>query len=197
MTRNKNYYYGKSLIFAGLAALILSFGLVLACCDTGTGTSPSDQEARVAEINSLLTEHATVDTRSITVRFDVQNGGWGLWKTWGIVSSQDDTILATDCRDYANDYSITLKVPTSDEYVNIRWSGSTYLTTTPEKDTFVKGKMSLRSSKSVYFVGIDYNGAGDVETTHLYDVTVEKDWAGNNADWNAALDKAAGSSIVG
>jgi len=105
----------------------------------------------------------------------VKNGGWGLVWSEGIVSSEDDSILVYDMGQYANDYTITIKVTEKDKYLNVRWRGS--------DNTFVKAKMLPCREMIV----LDYNGKGKVATVMLYDVRVSAgDRDGFYRDWDDA-----------
>jgi len=128
--------------------------------------------------------------RRITVKFDVRNGGWGLSKSEGIVSTQDDICyLEYDHDICANDFTITLPVPVGDEYLNVRWRGDDFILS---DDTYVKAKMKAEDGT----ITIDYNGYGWVETKNLYDVQVAGDFDIYNnqsviaADWEAAKNRS-------
>jgi len=101
--------------------------------------------------------------RTIKVKFEVKNGGWGLWKSEGIVSTQDDiSYLVYDHEDFANDYTITIPVPEDDEYLNVRWRGWDGAA----GETHVRAKMKAESGT----ITLDYNGHRKVATKNLYDV---------------------------
>jgi len=106
--------------------------------------------------------------RKIKVKFEVKNGGWGLWWSEGIVSTQDDSYLEYAKASCANDFTITLPVPQDDEYLNIRWWAMAYL----DEGTLIKAKMKAESGT----ITLDYNGRGKVATKNLYDVRVDRVW---------------------
>jgi len=107
-------------------------------------------------------------TRRIDVKFNVKNGGFGLTKSEGIVSSQDDDYLVYDHGTCANDYTITIPVPPEDEYLNIRWKCTDGLVGA----TYVKARMKAESGT----ITLDYNGVAmsgpKVATKNLSDVAV-------------------------
>jgi len=95
--------YGKRKgTFIGLAALVLSFGLVLGACEHGLHSN--DEEATGADYSS--------GRKTIRVKFEVKNGGDLLLGSEGIISTQDDTYLVRDHDAFANDFTIT--IPKSD-----------------------------------------------------------------------------------
>jgi len=117
--------------------------------------------------------------RIIKVKFDVKNGGYGLWASYGIVSTQDDSYLVYDHDVGANDFDIAIPVPVSDEYLNIRWKGTDSL----QRDTYLKAKMKAESGT----ITVDYNGKGKVSTKNLYDAGSSSDWKG---EWEEAKKRA-------
>jgi len=213
--------FGKrKAAFIGLATLVLSFGLILGACDHGLHThdettaassevteavgsvnTPHAKAANIVDaVNGLLNELQT-NFKTIKVKFEVQNGGGGLWGTEGIVSTQDDTYLVRDSDEYANDFTISITVPASDQYLNIRWRASEYevsAANTTKARTYVTAKMPV-SGAGNYTIGLDYNGIGEVATTNLYDVQVGWNYNKDNGipteqftefqnAWNRAID---------
>jgi len=141
-----------------------------------------------------VTKTPVDELRTVTVKFEVQNGGtWGLDCTRGIVSTQDDTYLVHDGDDFANDFTIGITVPASDQYLNIRWEAI------PESSrvvpTYLKAKMYVGGAGN-YIIGLDYNGGGSVATANLYDVSIVQNWNGHeghtdyNSDWNHAYNNS-------
>jgi len=138
-------------------------------------------------------------SKTIDVKFEVENGGGGLWYSAGIVSTQDDTYLVYDSDCYASDFTITITVPASDQYLNIRWAAKEYefLTDNSKKMTFVTAKMPV-SVAGNYTIGLDYNGIGSVATSNLNDVHIVTNYnmdSGANADQNADWRNAVSRSI--
>jgi len=105
-------------------------------------------------------------TKTIKVKFIVRNGGGGLINSRGIVSSQEDKCAVYDYDDFANDFHITVTVPASDRYLNIRWKAFQIW----GLQTFVKAKIVVGGGGN-YSITLDYNDGGEVATDNLYDVT--------------------------
>jgi len=137
-------------------------------------------------------------TKTIKVKFIVKNGGGGLINSRGIVSSQEDKCAVYDYDDFANDFHITVTVPASDRYLNIRWKAYELW----GLQTFVKAKMVVAADGN-YSITLDYNDGGEVATDNLYDVTsatldgselgksFEKDFY---AAWRAATEEKGSDS---
>jgi len=128
----------------------------------------SNAWARAAKVS--MPQPVIPGTREITVRFEVLNGGWGLTKSYGIVSTQDDSYLLINNGVSSGDYDITIPVSPGDEYLNIRWKGKTV-----EGDTVLKAKMKAESGT----ITVDYQGYNDimqpsVAVNNLYDVEIDK-----------------------
>jgi len=208
--------------FLGLAAVLLSFSLVFAACD-----SPAGMDADSGKITPIVVEPYDPsnppeipydppgiyppdrpitqsfwdgDRKKIKVKFEVGNGGWGLWGNRGIVSTQDDKYLVKDLDYGAQDFDITLdKIHDGDKYLNIRWAGSY---TPVRSDFIVKAKLALpdapdwEKSTMEFSVGIDFNhdllGSGwNIKTKNLYDVITYKiDNVLKDPDFGDALKRA-------
>jgi len=133
--------------------------------------------------------------RRIKVKFEVKNGGAGLLKSEGIVSTQDDiSYLVYDHDVFANDFTITLPVPKDDEYLNVRWRGVDGFWGA----TYVRARMKAESGT----ITLDYNGVAmgpKVATKNLSDVAVGDYYYGENTsyrvcfgpDWEDAKKRAA------
>jgi len=172
---NKNFVRNPILGFLGMAAIALLFGLAATGCDTTTGTAPEEETDVGADYSS--------GSKKIYVKFEVQNGGWGLSFTRGIVSTQDDTYLVRDEDEWANDFTIGITVPASDEYLNIRWLG----TDINSSRTFLRAKMPVGGAGK-YTIGLDYNGRGSVATSNLNTVAIDATYS--SEDWTNSWNKA-------
>jgi len=106
--------------------------------------------------------------KHMSITFEVYNGGEGLHYTYGIVSTQDDTYLVKESKSFATDYTITITVPTSDTYLNIRWEAQPELS----GQTYVTGKLAIGATAESHTIILDYNGFGNIATNYLYDVKV-------------------------
>jgi len=159
------------------AVFLLSFGLALAgCISCNDGLSAADVAAAGTDTSGDVTADDSGVTppaagyvpgrKEVKVKFEVKNGGYGLLKSGGIVSAQDDSYLVYNNASYANDFTIKIMIPSGDEYVNIRWKGEDWIS--PE--TYVKAKMKIHKSDGAYIIVIDYNGFAKVATEYLYDV---------------------------
>jgi len=179
--RIQNLLKGKLNSFRDLAAVLPSFsmafaviaaaGMIAAGCEspawTGigdAGTAPAEAAASVpgsAGGREPAADYAA-DGKHIKVKFKVKNGGFGLWLSKGIVSTQDDNYLVLNEASFANDFTITITAPESDEYLNIRW----FCLDPRYMETVLKAKMKPESGT----ITLDYNGGNKVETKNLYDV---------------------------
>jgi len=131
-----------------------------------------------AYLKKRVADNEVKGTRTIKVKFEVLNGGYGLLNSYGIVSTQDDGYLVYDHDTCANDFTITIPVPPEDEYLNIRWKGTDIW----HCDTCVNAKMKAESGT----ITLDYNGHKKVATKNLYDVRT-----GNFPyDWKSAENRA-------
>jgi len=160
-------------MFAVFAAAVM----VLAGCDSLVGTVNGNESASKVTPAPVFAGAGdyTGPVKEIKVRFEVKNGGMGLWSSRGIVSTQDDSHLVYNKELFANDYTIKIEVPVSDEYLNVRWMGEEWLT-----DAFVKAKMKAESGT----ITLDYNGRARVAVKNLYDVRVSGDSRGElYLDW--------------
>jgi len=157
MANNKFFNRKLRFGFHGLAALLLFYGFALAGCDNAAGILPDDETSDYAS-----------DRKTISIKFEVQNGGSGLDDSAGIVSDPDDTYLVCDSDVFANDFTITITVLASYPYLNIRWKG---ITVWLNEKTYLYAKTAVQGGGK-YTIGIDFNGTGNVATTNLYDVHV-------------------------
>jgi len=146
--------------------------MVTAGCESPSGEGGDKAvftEAAASESAAGTIESAAGTVRKIRVKFRVLNGGWGLYDTRGIASTEDDSYLEMNTGDWAGDFHITLWwVPVSDRYLNIRWKAMDTWT----DYTYVKAKMPINSAESEYVITLDYNGVAEVATKNLYDVRV-------------------------
>jgi len=164
-------------------AVFAAAGMVLAGCDNLAGSGSGKDEAAFAETTATESAGGTIagsatGTKTVKVKFEVKNGG----SNAGIVSTQDDSYLVygRDIFNAGNDYTITITVPASDEYLNIRWKGlGAFLV----DNTYLKAKMKAESGT----ITLDYNGVGKVATKNLYDVYVTTTYS---QDWEDAEKRA-------
>jgi len=149
-------YGRRKAAFIGLAALLLSFGLVLGSCENGLQSNSESTKADFSDDLIDAINDALNGVKRISVKFEVTNGGAGLLCSDGIVSTQDDTYLKYDGDIFANDFTITITVPVDDEYLNIRWVGqeANYL-------TYIQGKLPVTGAGK-YTIYIDYCGVGNI-----------------------------------
>jgi len=197
--------------FRGLAAVLPSFGMAFAViaaagmieagCDNLAGAGNGYDEAAPQEASGFAPESAgerepaadyTLAIRTITVRFKVKNGGWGLLWSTGIVSTQNDSYSLIHRRENcADDFDIYIVVPAKEKYLNIRWKAFGVWS----KITYLKAKMALAGDEARnYTIVLDYNGQGKVATKNLYDVSVSvKDV---NNDFSNALERASKDPFV-
>jgi len=166
-------------------AVFAAAGMMAAGCDSLAG-SGDDGEAVFAEAGALALNSAgegqsndTIAKKTIKVKFEVLNGGAGLWLNAGIVSTQDDSYLVFNKNSASKDFTITIAVPASDEYLNVRWWGNNFWLFS---DTYLKAKMKPESGT----ITVDYNGRGKAATKNLYDVSVTT----KSGDWRDALERA-------
>jgi len=144
-------------------------GMVLAGCESPAGVGNGYDDVVSTEASaSVLNSAGDGAAKKIKVKFNVKNGGSSLMRSDGIVSTQDDSYLVCDWDAFANDFDITITVPASDEYLNIRWKGLDFW----GNGTYVKAKMKPESGT----ITLDYNGKGKVATKNLYDVRVDGIW---------------------
>jgi len=175
-------------ILAAFAAAVM----VLAGCGSPAGMWDGDDGGPVRETGGRALKSAGSGTdavKIIKVKFDVRNGGTGLWKSGGIVSTQDDSRLIYNEGSFSRDYTITITVPAKDEYLNIRWWGDDFWL----EGTYVKTKTKAETGTII----LDYNGCGEVATSgNLYDVRVSDTWDKRSnltelaADWEKASKRA-------
>jgi len=121
----------------------------------------------------------------IKVKFNVKDCGWGIWKSEGIVSTQDDISYLVYNHDvFDNDFTIAIPVPQDDEYLNIRWRCWDGVA----GETFVRARMKAESGT----ITLDYNGNLKVTTKNLYDVAVGPYYGKNNLgkDWDDAKNRS-------
>jgi len=148
-------------------AVFAAAGMMAAGCDSLAGSGVGDEAVFTETAGSVLNSAGSGTTKKIKVKFEVKNGGvWGLVWSYGIVSTQDDSYLVYDWDVCANDFYITITVPASDEYLNIRWKGNE-----GGFSTYVRAKMKAESGT----ITLDYNGnagSGKVATKNLHDVKV-------------------------
>jgi len=199
---------------AWLAAVLPSFGLAFAVfaaagmaaagCDNLTGVDNRYDEAASAEAAAEaggsvtggaggITAFSAAAFKTINVKFEVLNGGLGLIKSCGIVSNQDDRYLVYDGAICANDFTVTIMVPASDEYLNVRWRGNDI-----GQDVVVRGKMKAESCT----VEVDFKLIGYPDTKNLYDVRRGYVTLGDNKtefyyDWEDAYGRAVHKGVYG
>jgi len=179
--------------FLRLTAVLLSFGLAFAGCDTGmagpdiSAMNADADNSAVAGLNAVSS-----DTKKIGVKFLICNNGIALKGSAGIVSTADDTYLASGKEAFADDYYITIPVPRADSYVNIRWQGTDSLS----RKFWLKGKMPVKKAGK-YVVSLDFSEeaetkAWDIDTQNLKEIYkygpdsfVKHDWL--PTDWDDAL----------
>jgi len=186
-------------LFRGALLVIAVFaagGMILSGCDSPAGAGSGDEAvsedicAPVTGSASGTTAGSAAGTKKIKVKFEVGNGGLGLYKSAGIVSTQDDSYLVYDSNIFSWDFTITITVPANDEYLNIRWKGFEGL----RLHTFVKAKMKAESGT----ITLKYNGYKKVVTNNLYDVRIDG-WDGHRPveaiplanDWKKAKKRSA------
>jgi len=139
--------------FPGLAAVLPSSGfafavfaaavMVLAGCDSLAGTGSAGGPSL-----------AVSGTKTIKVKFNVKNGGGGLIKSEGLVSTWDDYNIVYDHAIGANDYTLTITVPEAEEWLNVRWKAKDAGRTKP---FYVFAQMEAKSGT----IMLDYNGYKD------------------------------------
>jgi len=181
---------------AGLAfAVIAAAGTGLAGCDSltgGGGAVFTEAEAAAPESAGGTIAASGTAFRTINVKFEILNGGWGLINSRGIVSKQDDSYLVSGEPDFASgyfasaDFTISIIVPASEKYLNIRWKATDIWW----RCTYLKAGLQLVDGNGSYTVVLDYNGRGNVATKNLSDVSVNTNDAGN--DFHNALARVSG-----
>jgi len=126
--------------------------------------------------------------KTIIVKFEVLSI-YGLRKSEGIVSTEDDGYLVYDHDTGDNDFTITIPVPENTKYLNIRWRCFDL----SQSATYVKARMEAESG-TVTFEHNGWNtGRPQIVTKNLDDVVVGgtyygKDNFGN--DWEDAKNRA-------
>jgi len=189
--RTKNLFMRKPESgFRGLAAVLPSFGLAFAVfaaagmmaagCDslTGGGGETAFAEAAAPESAGGPAFAAADGIKAIKVKFDVKNGGWGLIKSYGVVSTQDDSHLNWGFGELANDFEVRIAVPAGEKYLNIRWEATDFFW----KVTYLKARLQLGDGSGSYTVVLDYNGRGKVAVKNLSDVSLNTKDADNDFD---------------
>jgi len=194
--RTKNLLERKLLSgFLGLTAVLLSFSMVFAACDSPAGTDSDSGNSENVEIFPYdpsnpppvtILESASwwdpPEPKKIQVEFKVQNGGWGLWGNEAVVSTEDDKYLERNGANCANDFSITLdKIHNGDAYLNIRWAGW-YIS---NEYYVLKARLALPDDPGwtggtrKFTVRIDFNhelfsSGWSIKTKNLYDIVTYK-----------------------
>jgi len=149
-------------------AVIAAAGMVAAGCNSPAGT-----EAAGLAPDSVggTTADCLVggNNKEIKVKFEVKNGGIGLWKTWGIIAAGNSGYSVRDGARFANDYTITITVPAAENYLDIYFNS--------QDVGNVKGYLMARlgiKDAGKYTIVIDFNLAkADVpsfSTKNLRDV---------------------------
>jgi len=151
-------------VAAAVAAAVLP-----AACDTAAWQPDADNPGTAFTGAGPAGSLTQAGWKVVTVKFTVLNGGrFGLKKSQGIVSSQDNSILVWNGNICANDFTITITVPRSDEYLNIYWWGVPIWPT--ERDRYLKAKLEVSEYGKYYTIVIDYNGNDVVTTENLFDI---------------------------
>jgi len=173
------------VLIASGAAVLLAF--VFTACDTpvsGDGAVSAGDPRRPGGALLLSAGDGPADqaaSKKIKVKFQVLNGGMGLWWTQGIVSTEDDNFLVYDSGIYACDFYITLDAPAGDKYLNIRWRAYD----TSARVYYLKAKMKVAGAGN-YTITLDYNhsifsSSWSIVTKNLYDVTAHE-WEDEGGD---------------
>jgi len=162
---------------------------ITALAGSGDGYEAVFTEATATGSAGTLAASAA-GTKTVKVKFEVKNGGPGLWFSEGIVSTQDDSYLVFDRNDFAGDFTIGITVPANDQYLNIRWFAEDFF----KRYTYLKARLNFDfdSSKTIT---LDYNGPRKVAVKNLYDVRIDdRSIDGHNtelaADWVDAKERA-------
>jgi len=164
----------KPVKILSVFAVFAAAGMVPAGCDSPAGVGNGYDETASAEESGSAggtTALSASGTKTIKVKFEVLNGGGGLFRNGGSVSTQDDSCLVKDGKAFSRDFTIKITVPASDEYLNVRWQGDDCW----QPDTYVKAKMKAKSGT----ITLDYNGPGKVATKNLYDVSITTESTGH------------------
>jgi len=184
--------------FRSPAAVLPAFGFALAVfaasvmapagCESPAGVG-NGGEAVFAEEGAPVAGNAggpaalsAAGTKTIKVRFEVLNGGWGVIKSYGVVSTRDDSHLNWGFGELAEDFDIEITVPASETYLNVRWKATDFFW----KETYLKSGIQLEDGKGTYPVVLDYNGRGKVATKNLLDVSLNTEDV-NNDFYNALI----------
>jgi len=143
--------------------LFAAAGMVLAGCDSRavaeTGgsaapveTSPDGTDSTGAGGDDAAVTDDPAAVKKISVRFEVLNGGLGLWKTWGIAAAGDSDYSVRSGARFANDFTITITVPAAVDYLNISFKS--------QDVAGVKGYLDAAldiKDAGKYTIGIDFN----------------------------------------
>jgi len=173
--------------FRVLAAVLLLFSPVFVGCDTGAaGTDAAPYERAAAAGRPGI--------RTVKVKFEVKESVFVLQGSEGIVSDETDRLLSegivsdeTDRllvwgrNENGPDYCITVFVPETDRYLNIRWTGWDLIT---RRITYIKAVLPLNDSPD-YTITVDYKGYNHVAAKNLRDVSIS-----GSDDWDWAFVRA-------
>jgi len=186
------------LMAIALALAVFAAGMVPAGCENLTGTGAGDATV-FTETTEPVPESAGGPStaiasglsrlKTINIKFEVYNGGWGLVESQCIISNEADDYLATCRSEFYYDYTGEISVPVSEKFLNIRWRAKDGL----RRCTYLKAKMRLDEYGGDYIIVLDYNGRGNVATKNLYDVSVSARYGGS--DFNNALAQARGDEM--
>jgi len=123
-------------------------------------------------------------TDTVNLKFEVLNGGAGLMWSKAMISTQDDSHVIWDGDTLANDFYMSITVPDTDEYINVRWLGGAFF----NHETVFKAKLDYRTANKI--LTINYNGYKKVTVKNLYDVRVGGGPGALMDDWDAAREIA-------
>jgi len=156
--------------------------------ETGAGGEAATAGTDALAFNSAATGSDSAAGKSVlvAVKFEVKNGGWGLLKSEGIVSSKDDSYLVYNHAAAANDFEIVIRKNVGENLV-VRWKATDIWW----KDTYLKAGISVYNNRRTYVIGLDYNGQGEIAASGLDNVSVSGKNAGD--DFDKALKRAKGT----
>jgi len=176
----------KLVKILSVTVVIAAAGIMAAGCD-GLAGSGNGGKAVFTEVSAAAPESAggplladAAGLKTINVRFEVKNGGCGLIKSFGVVSTQDDSHLNWGFGELARDFEVRITVPASEKHLNIRWEATDFFW----KRTYLKAGLQIGDGGVTYNIVLEYNGRGKVAVKNLQDVSLNtKDV--NNDFYNA------------
>jgi len=160
MAKNKNFNYGRKIAFLGLAALVLSFGLVLASCDTATTTSDNETAASTTTVQDT-------STRTVQIVYNVNSGGnIHMLESEGVVFNSGETYLAYNYGQGNSSFTVSITIPVSVQSLFVYWKA-----TSAQYDSLYLNGWIFIGDADTYTVDLTYNGYYSISYSSNYNIT--------------------------